>query len=66
MGTKWDPSEQAPLLPISPTRPPLCPSCLPAWLGRYEGDVSDLGLTFTVTDNVLGKTREVRRLFDGG
>ncbi|KAL4444560.1 hypothetical protein ABPG77_002377 [Micractinium sp. CCAP 211/92] len=29
------------------------------FLKRYEGDVADLGLTFTITDNVLGRAQEV-------
>ncbi|PSC67747.1 E3 ubiquitin-ligase UPL6 [Micractinium conductrix] len=29
------------------------------FLKRYEGDVAELGLSFTITDNVLGTTREV-------
>lgn len=29
------------------------------FLKHYSGDVADLGLTFTITDNVLGVAREV-------
>ena len=32
------------------------------FLKHYDGDVADLNLTFTITDNVLGATREVRPL----
>ncbi|KAL4436604.1 hypothetical protein ABPG75_003743 [Micractinium tetrahymenae] len=35
------------------------------FLKRYEGDVADLGLTFTITDNVLGRAQEVE-LAPGG
>ena len=41
-----------------PLASPLCSNMV--FLKRYEGDVAELGLSFTITDNVLGTTREVR------
>lgn len=52
----------------SPAHPPTCrqPTSHPprhrsnlAFLKRYDGDVADLGLSFTATDSVLGRAVEV-------
>lgn len=49
-----------------PPKPPSKPKPHPhpstsnlVFLKRYDGDVTDLGLTFTITDNVLGRAQEV-------
>lgn len=57
---------------IAPAPPSLVLPCSNlVFLKRYTGDVADLGLTFTITDNVLGVAHEVScmdgpaaRLFD--
>lgn len=44
-------------LPCPPPCPRPCSNLV--FLKRYEGDVAELGLTFTITDSVLGAAHEV-------